>query len=361
MPSEHHLANPRNSRNNGIGPERRVSYESRNYNSVKDVAGGGKNLGRIMDEVIEEALQAEEMGFDSMFFGEHHMDQEGQILPSPLMAAAVVAARTQRLKIGTAILVLPLYHPVHVAEDLATLDIISKGRAILGVGLGYQKADFDAYGLNLRDARGRLEESVEIIRECWTGKTFSYEGKHFQLNDVTCVPTPVQRPSPPLWFGGTAVPAVRRAGRMGDGWMANMFQDEEAARRLANEYRQAAGPGGGKVVLMRDAWIAQTKEEALRQYEPYWLPVIRYYWRAGLPELQHIRSESEITMESLAPPVMIIGDPEECVGLFHKWAEIAGTDYIVLRIRQEHSGGPPHDQIMEAIRRFGQEVLPRLN
>ena len=331
------------------------------YNSVKDVPGRGKNLNKIMDEVIEEAIMAENMGFDCMFFGEHHMDQEGQILPSPLMVAAVVAARTQRLKVGTAVLLLPLYHPVHLAEDVATLDIISNGRTIFGVGLGYQQTDFDAYGLHLRDARGRLEEGVEIIRKCWTGETFSYQGKHFQLNDVTCVPTPLQRPGPPLWFGGSAPAAVRRAGKMGDGWIGTMFQDEAGARRLANEYRQAAGPGGGHVALMRDAWVANTKEEALRQYEPYWLPVIKYYWRAGLPELQHIRSESEITMESMAPPVMIIGDPEECVGQFHKWAEIAGTDYIVLRIRQEHSGGPPHDQIMEVIRRFGQEVLPHLD
>jgi alkanesulfonate monooxygenase SsuD/methylene tetrahydromethanopterin reductase-like flavin-dependent oxidoreductase (luciferase family) len=239
------------------------------------------------------------------------------------------------------------------------LDIISKGRVILGVGLGYQQADFDTYGLHLRDARGRLEEGVEIIKKCWTGETFSYHGKHFQLNDVTCVPTPLQRPGPPLWFGGSADAAVRRAGRMGDGWIGTMFQNEEGARHLSDLYRSAAG--GGRVALMRDAWVAGTREEAMRQYEPYWLPVIKYYWQAGLPELQHIRSESDITMDALAPPVMIIGSPEECIGQFHKWGEIAGSDYLVLRIRQEHSGGPPHDQIMGAIRRFGEEVLPHLN
>lgn len=331
------------------------------YNSVKDVPGRGRNLDKVMDEVITEAVLAEEVGFDCMLFGEHHMDQEGQILPSPLMTAAVVATHTQRLKVGTAVLLLPLYHPVHVAEDVASLDIISKGRAILGVGLGYQPPDFAAFGINQREARDRLEEGVEIIRKCWTGEYFSYQGIHFQLNDVICVPTPLQKPGPPLWIGGGVVPAVRRAGRMGDGWICTMFEDEELARHLANVYHQAAPPDQGQVVLMRDAWIASSKEEALRQYEPYWLPVIRYYWRAGLPELQHIRSESEITMETLAPPVMIIGSPEECVESFHKWAEITGTDYFVLRIRQEHSGGPPHQEIMKAIRQFGEEVLPYLH
>ena len=330
------------------------------YNCVKDVKNRGRDLPAVMDEVIEEAILAEEMGFDSMFFGEHHMDQEGQILPSPLLAATAVAANTKTLKLGTAILLLPLYHPVHVAEDVASLDIISKGRTILGVGLGYQEADFAAFGIDQREARGRLEEGVDIIRQCWTGETFSYAGKHFQLKDVTCVPTPLQRPGPPLWFGGGVAKAVERAGRMGDSWICTMFEDEKTARSLVEVYRQEVGEGQGQVVLMRDAWIADSREEAYRQYAPYWLPAIKYYWRAGLPELSHLTSESEITMENMAPPIMVIGNPQECVDDLRKWRDVTGASYFVLRIRQEHSGGPPHNQVMAAIRRFGEEVLPDL-
>ncbi len=331
------------------------------YNSVKDVPGRGRNLQQEMRDVIVEAVLAEEMGFDAMFIGEHHMDQEGLILPSPIIVATAVAAHTEQLKVGTAVLLLPLYHPVHVAEDIATLDIISGGRTILGVGLGYQPPDFACFGIDQSEARGRLEEGVEIIRRCWTGETFSYQGRHFQLENVTCVPTPLQRPGPPLWFGGGAPASVRRAGRMGDGWICTMFEDEPTARSLIGHYQDAAGEGNGQVVLMRDAWIANDQAEAYRQYEPYWLPVVKYYWRAGLPELQHIKSESDITMEALAPPVMLIGSPEDCIAHFKKWQQITGSDYFILRIRQEHSGGPPHRQVMEAIRRFGQEVLPYLD
>ena len=129
---------------------------------------------------------------------------------------------------------------------------------------------------------------------------------------------------------------------------------------MVEVYRQEVGEGQGQVVLMRDAWIADSREEAYRQYAPYWLPVIKYYWRAGLPELSHLTSESEITMETMAPPIMVIGNPRECVDDLRKWRDVTGASYFVLRIRQEHSGGPPHNQVMAAIRRFGEEVLPDL-
>ena len=106
------------------------------YSSIADPPAG-ENLARCVEEVMDEAQLAEEHGFDSCFFGEHHQDRDG-FLPSPLIVATAVAARTRRLKVGTSVLLLPLHHPVHVAEDAATLDIVSGGRVILGVVLGYQ-------------------------------------------------------------------------------------------------------------------------------------------------------------------------------------------------------------------------------
>src|SRR6185369_11139130 len=106
----------------------------------------GENLDRSIDEVIAEAQLAEACGFDSCFFGEHHQDRDG-FLPSPLIVATAVAARTQTLRVGTSVILLPLYHPVRVAEDAITLDLVSKGRVVLGVGIGYQPADFRAYGI----------------------------------------------------------------------------------------------------------------------------------------------------------------------------------------------------------------------
>src|SRR5918996_1506696 len=117
----------------------------------------GERLRQRIEEVCAEAQLAEQVGFDAILVGEHHQHRDG-FLPSPLIVSTAVAARTQRIRIGTGILLLPLYHPVHVAEDAATLDIISKGRLILGVGMGYQNGDFGAFGISPRQRVSRMEE-----------------------------------------------------------------------------------------------------------------------------------------------------------------------------------------------------------
>ena len=138
----------------------------------------GEHLDRCVDEVIAEAQLAEASGFDACFFGEHHQDKDG-FLPSPLIVATAVAAQTRRLNVGTSVILLPLHHPVHVAEDVITLDMVSKGRVILGVGIGYQAADFQAFGVPMEHRVALFEEGVEIIRKCWSGEPFSFHGAHY--------------------------------------------------------------------------------------------------------------------------------------------------------------------------------------
>ena len=183
------------------------------YSSIADPPAG-ENIARCIEEVLEEAQLAEECGFDSYFFGEHHQDKDG-FLPSPLIVATAVAARTRTLQVGTSVILLPLHHPVHLAEDVVTLDQVSQGRIILGVGIGYQPADFRAFDIAMENRVGLFEEGIEVIRQCWTGKPFTFRGEHFNIQDVTVRPAPYQQPSPPLWIGASTMPGARRAGRPG--------------------------------------------------------------------------------------------------------------------------------------------------
>ena len=130
------------------------------YSSIADPPRG-ENLDKRIDEVIAEAQLAEEVGFDSCFFGEHHQDRDG-FLPSPLIVATAVAAHTSTLNVGTSVILLPLHNPVHLAEDVITLDLVSKGRFILGVGLGYQGADFRAFEVPVSERVGRFEEGWRL-------------------------------------------------------------------------------------------------------------------------------------------------------------------------------------------------------
>ena len=321
----------------------------------------GEHLDRCVDEAIEEAEIAEECGFDSYFFGEHHQDKDG-FIPAPIVLATAVAARTRRLKVGTAVLLLALHHPVQVAEEAITLDIVSKGRVVLGVGLGYESADFSAFGLPVASRVGRFGEAMEIIRRCFSGERFSFHGKHFTLQDIEIHPRPIQEPGPPIWIGANTPAGARRAGKIADGFVLGPGVDLEAVTKLLEAYRSAAREAGRSpvVALMRDAWVASTRAEAERVYGPEVMTAYKYYWRSGAVAWRHIKSESDLTLEHFTRNRMVLGDPEECIQEFQRWHEATGADSVVLRLRHAHSGGPPHKNIVESIRLFGERVIPYL-
>jgi len=322
----------------------------------------GEDLPRCVDEVIEEARLAEQAGFDSCFFGEHHQDRDG-FLPSPLIVCTAVAASTTTLRVGTSVILLPLHHPVRLAEDVITLDIISKGRVTVGVGLGYQDADFRAFGVKMSDRVELFEEKVQILRNCWSGEEFSFDGKHHQIENLRVRPDPVQKPHPPLWIGASAPASVRRAAAIGDAFVSTPSATLENTCRLIGEYRESAEAANKEpgVVIMRDAWVAGSRKEAEEVYGPEVLDAYRYYWRNGLPEFRSIKDESELTLDRIAKDRLILGDPEECLTEFQRWSEATGAESCLLRLRHAHSGGPSHSQIMKTIDLIGDRIIPYMD
>src|SRR5205085_1929984 len=282
----------------------------------------GEHLDRCIDESIAEAQLAEASGFDSCFFGEHHQDKDG-FLPSPLIVATAVAARTKALKVGTSVILLPLHHPVHLAEDVITLDLVSKGRVILGVGIGYQPSDFNAFAVPMEERLARFEESVEILKLCWAGEPFSFRGKHFVLDDIRITPRPYQKPGPPLWIGASVAAAARRAGRIADGFVGTPSTGLENATTLATIYKDAAREAGrpAQVVQMRDAWVAKNRAEADAVYGPHVIPAYKYYFDNRLAEFRNLPPGTPFTLDALAPDRLILGDPDTCVREFQRWSK----------------------------------------
>jgi probable F420-dependent oxidoreductase len=322
----------------------------------------GERLQQCIDDVCAEAQLAEQVGFDAILVGEHHQHRDG-FLPSPLIVSTAIAARTQRIRVGTGILLLPLYHPVHVAEDAATLDIVSKGRLILGLGVGYQAGDFGAFSVPMAQRVSRMEEGIEIIRACWTQDAFSYHGRRFQLDNVTVYPKPVQRPHPPIWVGAMADDSIRRAAQYGDGWLTGLTQSMQNIVQQARAYTTYAGElrRPARIMLMRDAWVAETRKQAEEEYGPEVLTAYRYYWKSDSLSFRGITSEADFTLEKMAPERIILGSPAEVVDQLQRWQEAIGAEMFIFRLRQAHSGGPPHDTILRAIRLFGEKVLPKFS
>ena len=153
---------------------------------TQDVSEEG-NVSGLIDELMEQAELCEEVGFDGFFFTEHHQ-QEDNYLPSPVLLSGMVGARTKRIKVGTCVLLAPLYHPIRLAEDIAVIDQATKGRMIAAVGIGYQPPDFDAFGVSLKQRAGRTEECVDVLRKAWTGEAFSYDSKYHKIENVRVTP-----------------------------------------------------------------------------------------------------------------------------------------------------------------------------
>ncbi len=170
----------------------------------------GADQRALYDAALDMAEWADEQGFDCIQISEHHGCEDGY-LPSPIVLASAMAARTKRIRLRMALIILPFHDPIRVAEDLAVLDIISNGRLEVVVGAGYVPEEFAMFGVELKDRGVLMESKIKALKQAWTGEPFTYEGRPAQVT-----PRPAQRPHPPLWMGGSSKPAARRAARMVD-------------------------------------------------------------------------------------------------------------------------------------------------
>jgi len=173
---------------------------------------------RLYAEILEQIVWAENNGFDDVWLSEHHFAPDGY-LPSPLAMAAAIAAKTKRIRIATGVLQLPFNNPVRVAEDVATVDIISGGRFELGVGAAYRPEEFDGFGVPFRQRARRTNESLEIIRRLLEGETLTFTGRHYQIANVRLAPQPLQEPRPPIWIGAITPASLKARAAHVDGLM----------------------------------------------------------------------------------------------------------------------------------------------
>ena len=173
---------------------------------------------RLYNEIIDQIVWGEENGFDDIWLSEHHFIEDGYS-PSLLPIAAAIASRTRKIHIGTSVVLLPFHNPVRLAEDAATVDVISGGRFELGVGVGYKVEEFESFAISSKERGARTNEGLEIIRRLWEGETLTFEGKYYTVTKAKLTPEPIQQPRPPIWVGGFTPPALRRAAKYGDGYI----------------------------------------------------------------------------------------------------------------------------------------------
>ena len=310
---------------------------------------------------LEQIALAEKYGFDMVTTSEHHMVEDNGYFPSNMVTCAGIATRTEKMRIGTCVLLLPFYHPLAVAEDATVLDIMSRGRFVLGVGLGYRREEFAAFNVPFEERAARFEEALGLVRRLMTERSVTHTGPYFPMEDVTLMPRPVQKPCPPIWVAAKLPAAIRRAARMGNAWFADPVTPLKVLKERKQVYLDALAETGKdasqvEFPLRREAYVAEESERAWEEAREPMLYNYQEYLDWGHlvdDEGRPVKRGAE-AMENLRRR-FIVGSPSDCIRQIRRYQEELGTTSIHFRIQFP---GLDHGKILNSIRLLGEEVLP---
>jgi probable F420-dependent oxidoreductase len=310
--------------------------------------------GRSFDAMQKQARLADALGFETLWAHEHH--SQAMMYPNPLLTLAALAAVTERIGLGTNMLLLPLHHPVRVAQDAAMVDVLSHGRLRLGVAKGYSPTDLRTFGVSRAQRRGRLTAGVELIRALWEGGEVTRTGENFDLERFRLFPLPIQKPAPPIYIGGHAVEAIRRAARLGDGYLISTTEPiAHVAERVAT-YRVALeeiGKPWQAPLLNRLVCTVRDRGEKVAAEQQYGRALLALYDAWGHDNVTKLSPE-ERAPERIGRTHLIIGEPSECIERIHAYAQI-GIGHIACLM---NFGNPALELVERSLRLFGEHVIP---
>ena len=311
-------------------------------------------------EHVEQVRLARAVGFSSVWASQHYLSEPFTYF-QPVPTLGRMAAETEGIALGTGVLLLPLHQPVDFAEQLATLDVISGGRLIVGVGLGYRDAENEALGLNPRQRVGRFVEALHVVERLWSGEPVSHQGPHFTLKDVRISMPPAQRPRPPIWLAANTDPGVLRAARLGDAWLMNPHTTGAALKRqlaLFHDARRAAGrPPAREVPLLRECCVAPTTAEALAAGGPFLDAKYGAYRSWEQDKALPADDQWSARFDELARDRFLLGDPAHVRDEIARYRDQLGITTLIVRAQWP---GMPQDAVLRTIRLLGEQVLPKL-
>ena len=315
--------------------------------------------GHYYRDALEEVARGEELGFDSVWMEEHH-SVVNHYWPSPLPVLAGFASRTSKVILGTDILVAPFYHPVRLAEDVAMLDVISNGRFVLGVAIGYKPDEFALYGAELEKRGARFEEQLAVMKGLWTQESLAFKGTYYTV-EGKLEPKPVTKPHPPVWIGGWGDITLRRAATLGDNWVPGPTADlgrllTGKKQFLAN--REAAGRSAppAEWPLTRDVIIADTDKQARELAERHIMVSYRKEYAGGWRH-PFIDASSATDLDALMKNRFLIGGPDQVIKALTPFVKEYGMTHLICRL---FFPGMPHAHIMRELDLLAREVMPAL-
>ena len=314
---------------------------------------------------VEMAEAAETLGFRNVWLAEHHFSTYGY-LSRPAQLATYIAAKTKHLRVGTAVIVVPLHHPLVIAEEIATLDLLAGGRVDIGLGRGYQHYEFERFGLELESGRQRWEESIDIILKSFEGKPFTYDGKLFKIPETTIFPQPLQKPRPPIWITAQSPDSVENAVRRGFNVLTGGFgvpieRMAEFRRLFDRVVAEVKPPRPLSVGVQRAVYVTDNQADArAAAEEARWnmrvtLSLRNHYERVEQGRAIPVPAPKEPDVDDLLDRFLVIGTPDTVVRQIKRVQDLVGITHFNCSF---WFGDLEHARVLRSMDLFAREVMP---
>ena len=324
-------------------------------------------------EALDQVLWAEQLGYDSVWFTEHHFSRHG-IVSATLSVLAYLAGVTNTIRLGTAVTVLPFHNPIQVAEEAATVDLLSNGRLDLGIGRGYQWGEYNKLNIAMDEADRRFREATDVLIRAWTSKEpFDHTGEFWTFNDMTVHPKPVQMPHPPLWVAATSPSSMDRIAENGWNLMVGQGENFQRVAEQIDYFRTAVGEAGGdydpgRVTVARAMYTAPTNQQVRDDSEVPFMWFKQTGSEVGAPperrgELlpdnfaeyrRRFSAEAAFDYEAMTENVILFGTPDQVAEKVELLKQ-SGVEKVILFVNY---GGIDHQKVLDSLELFSKEVMP---
>ena len=328
---------------------------------------------RYYSEALDQVIEAEQLGFDSVWFTEHHFTRHG-IVSSTMAVLAYLAGLTSNIRLGTAVSVLPFHNPIKLAEEVATVDLLSNGRLDLGVGRGYQWGEYNRLNIAMDEADDRFDEAMDVMTKAWTSKApFNHSGKFWTFNDMTVQPKPLQTPHPPVWVAASSHKSMDRVAKHDWNLMVGQGETFEKVGEQIEYYKIAIGEQGydydpRRVTVARAMYTAPNLEQVSNDAQVPFMWFKQTGQEVSSPPGQQVEllpenfseyrrrygSQSQIDYQSMADNVILFGTPDEISERIESLRK-DGVENLILFVNY---GGIESQKVVDSLTLFAKEVMP---
>jgi alkanesulfonate monooxygenase SsuD/methylene tetrahydromethanopterin reductase-like flavin-dependent oxidoreductase (luciferase family) len=321
----------------------------------------GDDMQARFRELMEQARLANRLGYSCITSGMHYSGTPFQDFQQiPFLSRVMAEAPDLRINFG--LILLSLHKPLDIAEQIATVDVMSGGRVIFGVALGYREVEFLAFGTSQKERVQRFEENLEAIKRLWTEDRVDMVGSHFELQGASVPTRPVQKPHPPIWIGANADPAIQRAARLGDCWYVNPHNRIDTVVRQVEVYRRAleayGKPFPAEFPARREVFVAKSRQEAMRLCAPFLAEKYQTYHQWGqsraMPEGDN---DLGLDFDDLIRDRFLLGSPDEVAEQVLEFHKATGINHLIMSVQWP---GMPQNLVLDVLHMLAEEVFPKV-